>query len=453
MTGGPARPRVLLVDDDEGICEAVGVFLESKGYEVERQEGCRGAEEAFRISRPDVVLVDYRLPDGTALDLLPSFRASDPTVPLIVLTGHGSIELAVRAIKEGAEQFLTKPVELEALEVVLQRALENRRNRMKQRAGKSRDERSAIDPFLGSSGAIRRLFEQAARVAGTASPVLIEGETGSGKGVLAAWIHRNGLRAEEAFVDLNCAGLTKDLLEAEIFGHEKGAFTGATQMKPGLLEVAHRGTVFLDEIGDLDPLVQPRLLKVLEEKQFRRVGGVRDLHVDIRLLAASHQHLSGLVAEGRFRSDLYFRISTIPLQVPPLRERKEDIPLLARTLLAAVAAELGVSGVELREEAVAALESYPWPGNVRELKNVLERALLLSGRRILGRSDLVFGAGPPGSHLPSTQMTLGEVERNHIEAVLREEGGHVGRAARRLQVPRSSLYERIKRLGIPPDKG
>ncbi len=225
-------------------------------------------------------------------------------------------------------------------------------------------------------------------------------------------------------------------------------------MKSGLLEVAHRGTVFLDEIGDLDPAVQPRLLKVLEEKRFRRVGGLRDLRVDIRLLAASHENLSGLVAERRFRSDLFFRISTIPLVVPSLRERTEDIPVLARTLLAAVAADLGVSGAELTDETVAALKSYPWPGNVRELRNVLERALLLSGHRTLGRTDLVFGAGAQAPQAPlSTKMTLEEVERLHIEAVLREEGGHVERAARRLGVPRSSLYEKIKRLGPPPGEG
>jgi DNA-binding NtrC family response regulator len=296
----------------------------------------------------------------------------------------------VRAVKEGAEHFLTKPVELQALLVILQRLLENRRTHQRQLASKSRQTRETVDPFLGTSTAMRRLAEEAKKIFVAESPILIQGETGSGKGVLAKWLHNHGPRTEEAFVDLNCAGLSHELLETELFGHEKGAFTGATSRKSGLLEVAHHGTVFLDEIGDMDPQVQPKLLKVLEEKCFRRLGEVRDRHVDIRLIAATHQDLNALVREKKFRSDLYFRINTIPLIVPPLRERVEDILPLSHHLLHLIAAELGRSEVTLRPEAERALQEYPWPGNVRELRNVLERAVLLSDKNTLSREHLRF---------------------------------------------------------------
>jgi transcriptional regulator with PAS, ATPase and Fis domain len=306
--------------------------------------------------------------------------------------------------------------------------------------------RTAIDPFVGTSTAIRSLAEQAHKVLLTDSPILILGETGSGKGVLARWIHANSSRSEEAFVDLNCAGLSRDLLETELFGHEKGAFTSATAAKQGLFEVAHRGTIFLDEIGDVDLQIQPKLLKVLEEKRFRRVGDVRDRQVDVRLLAATHQDIGRLVSEKRFRGDLYFRISTIPLTFPALRTRKEDIPVIADYLLQKFAADLGRGEMKLSEECLDALQSYSWPGNVRELRNVIERAVLLSEQKTLGLRDLHFdgrGGGEMGySH---SNLTLMEVERLHIEHVLNEENGSVERAAKRLGVPRSSLYEKLKR--------
>jgi DNA-binding NtrC family response regulator len=444
-----AKEKILVVDDEAGVRFGIGDFLESQGYEVGEADSCQGMLDIFRTSRPDAAIVDYMLPDGHALDLLPRLRDIDPTVPLILLTAHGSIDLAVRAVKEGAEHFLTKPVELSALLAILRRTLENRRNRQRQLASKSRQTREEVDPFLGTSAAIRQLAEQVRKVLVTESPILIQGETGTGKGVLAKWLHNHGPRAEEAFVDLNCAGLSRELLETELFGHEKGAFTGATASKSGLLEVAHRGTVFLDEVGDMDPQVQPKLLKVLEEKGFRRLGDIRDRHVDIRLIAATHQDLSLLVREKRFRSDLYFRISTIPLAVPPLRQRVEDIPLLAQYLLGRLVADLGRGDVRLAPEVERALQAYPWPGNIRELRNVLERAVLLSDRNILDRQDLRFDVPLAAEVSPDdSAMTLLELERRHIERVLREEHGHVERAARRLGVPRSSLYQKIKQHGI-----
>ncbi|HSA92619.1 MAG TPA: sigma-54 dependent transcriptional regulator [Terriglobales bacterium] len=449
-----AKYKILVVDDDEAIRFAVQDYLEAHGFDVAEAGNCRAAEDKFRGLRPEAALLDYSLPDGTALDLLPRLRAIDPNVPLIVLTAHGSIDLAVRAIKEGAEQFLTKPVELPAVLVVLQRALENQRNRQRQVAGKTRQAREAIDPFFGSSSAIRELAESASKVAASESPVLIRGETGTGKGVLARWLHANGPRSEEPFVDLNCAGLNRDFLETELFGHEKGAFTGAVSAKQGLLEVAHRGTIFLDEIGDVDLQVQPKLLKVLEEKSFRRLGEVRDRRVDIRLIAATHQDLAALGKEGRFRSDLYFRISTVPLRVPALRERKEDIPVLAEHLLQRLAADLSRPRLGLAPDAMDSLRTYSWPGNIRELRNVLERAALLSGESEIRRRDLYFEAA---SALPTTvadesALTLVELERRHIERVLAQEQGRVEQAARKLGIPRSTLYERIKKYGLASSK-
>ncbi len=457
-------PKILIVDDEPGIRFGVRDFLESEGLEVDEADGIAAAERAVREGRPDAIVLDHMLPDGTALDLLPRIRELDPSVPVVVLTAHASIDLAVRAVKEGADQFLAKPVELPALLVMLQRLLEAQREKRRQIAGRAKQAREAIDPFTGRSAAIRALADQARRVVASSSPILIEGETGSGKGVLARWLHRNGPRADEPFVDMNCAGLSREFLETELFGHEKGAYTGAVTSKQGLLEVAHRGVVFLDEIGDLDPQVQPKLLKVLEEKRFRRLGEVRDRQVDVQLLAASHQNLPQLVNENRFRGDLYFRISTIPLRVPPLRERSEDIPILVRGLLAALANDLGRRGLRLSPAAEQALVAHAWPGNVRELRNVLERAALLSGHEVLEPGDLCFD-GPSGTVLFAPQLpgrdgesslTLEQLERVHIERVLRELGGRVAEASQRLGIPRSTLYQKIKKFGlnvprVPPE--
>jgi DNA-binding NtrC family response regulator len=455
-----AARRLLVVDDDPSGRFALREYFELRGYEVDDADSLRAAIESFQSARPDAAVLDYALPDGTALDLLPRLRALDPTVPLVVLTGHGSIDLAVQAVKEGAEHFFTKPVELATLAVVIERLLDQQRQRQRALAGKTREARRAVDPFLGTSAAVRRLAEEASRVQASDSPMLIQGETGTGKGVLAAWLHRHGPRSEEAFVDLNCATLSKDLLESELFGHEKGAFTGAISAKPGLLEVAHRGTLFLDELGDMDPAVQPKLLKVLEEKRYRRLGEVRDRQVDVRLIAATHQDLAALVSIKSFRHDLFYRVAAIPLVVPPLRERAEDIPLLARDLLDRIAADLGRGRLEITPAALAALGAYSWPGNIRELRNVLERAALLCRDRSIDVGDLRFinmGAPAPAAVAPAvgaptprhdTTMTLEAVEVRHIMAVLEEEDGKVEAAARRLGIPRSSLYKRLRALGL-----
>jgi DNA-binding NtrC family response regulator len=448
-----SRNKVLVVDDESAVRFGIRDFLEQHGYEIEEAESCQDARNIFRTSRPDIVIADYMLPDGTALDLLPRLKEIDAATPLLVLTAHGSIDLAVRAIKEGAEQFLTRPLELPTLLIILQRLLQKQRNYHKQLASKSRQVRQAIDPFIGTSAAIRALEDQARKLLSTESPVLILGETGTGKGVLARWLHDNSSRGDEAFVDLNCAGLSRELLETELFGHEKGAFTSATASKQGLFEVAHRGTIFLDEVGDVDLQIQPKLLKVLEEKRFRRVGDVRDRQVDVRLIAATHQDIGQLVRDKRFRDDLYFRISTIPLSFPALRERIEDIPTMAQYLLDKVAADLGRGELRLDESSMHALQTYSWPGNIRELRNVIERAVLLSDQKNITLKDLHFdGHTQVGAPFLDTRLTLIELEKQHIERVLNEERGRVEKAAKRLGIPRSSLYQKIKKHQIVMSK-
>jgi DNA-binding NtrC family response regulator len=435
--------RILVIDDEAGIRFGMRTFLQAHGFEVCEAETARAAESEFRQRPPDLAILDYRLPDGNGLDLMPALKRIDERVPIVMLTAHGSIDLAVRAVKEGADHFLAKPIEMPALLVILQRILEAYRNRRRQVALSAREVRRELDPFAGTSAAVRQLAEEAHRVLDSHTPVLIQGETGTGKGVLAGWLHQHGPRAEEAMVDINCAGLSRELLESELFGHERGAFTGAATAKLGLLEVAHRGTAFLDEIGDIDPQIQPRLLKVLEEKRFRRLGDVRDHSVDVRLLAATNRDLGRLVRQGSFRSDLYFRINTIALTIPPLRQRREDIPLLAH----AVAADLARGRyVDLTADALQALQDYHWPGNVRELRNVIERALLLSsGAARLSAADLRFDDGGADGGETDELCTLEEMERRHVERVLKHEGGQVDRAAARLGISRSTLYQKLKR--------
>ena len=454
MSANSVSATLLIVDDEEGIRFGVGTYFRNHGYSVYEACDCVSAELAFRKTRPHLVIADYELPDGTALDLLPRVKRMDEQVPVVLLTGHGSVDLAVQAIKEGAEHFLTKPVAMPALQLVVERALENRRNRQQQLARQvaraNSPLRRAPRPFVGVSRAVGELEAQANQVLVVDRPIWLSGETGAGKGVLARWLHENGTRAAETLVELNCAGLPRELVESELFGHERGAFTGAVAAKTGLLEVAHRGTLLLDEIGDMELSLQPKLLKVLEDKQFRRIGEVRDRPVDAQLIAATHRDLTQLVRENKFRADLYFRISTIHLTIPPLRDRVEDIPYVARDVLERLAADLGCPAVELTTEAITALQEYSWPGNIRELRNVLERAVILRrNTAALTRQDLVFEQVDltPRRSEPWLDLSLAEVERRHIESVLHHEDGNVGRAAKRLGISRSTLYERLKLLG------
>lgn len=442
------KAKILLIEDDPAVRHGMAAFLRANDLNVEEADTCRDALAKFREVGHDVVVADYSLPDGNSLEILSQIKKWSEDTPFIILTAHGSIDLAVRAIKEGAEQFLTKPVESKALLVLVRRLLQQRRLRNRQEVV-VRQQRGALDPFQGTSTAIRALEDQARRMLEWDSPILVLGQTGAGKGVLARWIHANGPRSEEAFVNLNCAGLTRELLESELFGFEKGAFTGAVNAKQGLLEVGHRGVIFLDEIGDMDPAIQPKLLKALEEKTFRRLGDVRDRHVDVRLIASTNLDLEEAVKAKKFRDDLYYRVSTLTLRIPPLRERPEDIPVLAKAILDGICGRMGKDPVELRPDAEALLLNYSWPGNIRELANVLERAMILQQGERLEASDLGLpGRASYGPDQSDALLSLREMERQHIERVLTKTGGNVTDAAQILGMARRTLYDRMKGLGI-----
>jgi DNA-binding NtrC family response regulator len=427
----------------------LALFLRRCGFAVFDAANLADARQLQAKESPDLTIVDYHLPDGSAFDLLTSTRERESSEAVIVLTGLGTIDLAVRAIKAGAEHFLTKPVDLESLEVLVRRTLEQQRDR-RQRNFTAAVASASPTPFLGKSRAMRRLEEMSQAAVESDVPVLILGETGTGKGVLARWIHENSARKAEPFVDLNCAGLSRELAESELFGHQRGAFTGAVTSKPGLIEVAHKGTLFLDELGDLDLTVQPKLLKALEEGQFRRVGELSSRATDVRLLAATHRNLSGMVKEDRFREDLLFRINTLTLEIPPLRERSEDIRSVALTVLGELCRRRGRTAPTLGDDAVQLLEQYRWPGNVRELRNVLERALLFCKGDRLDRGALRFDRSlePDSSSAIEAAQTLDDAERRHIASVLDKAGGKVDDAARILALSRSSLYAKLKKYGL-----
>ncbi len=444
------KAKILVVDDDPAILGALAEFLQLHGYYVEKAINVKTARAALERDMPDIVLTDYQLPDGDAIDVLTTLKNMNAPAKCIVLTGHGTIDLAVRAIKEGAEQFVTKPVELPVLISYVSACLEKQQSQRKLLARKMAGSRYEKDPFQGTSALIQRLADEARKIVQTERPILIQGETGTGKGVLSQWIHRNGPRADEALVDVNCAGLSKDLLESELFGYEKGAFTGAAGSKPGLVEVAHRGILFLDELGEMDLLVQPKLLKVLEDNRFRRLGDVRERIVDIQVIAASNRNLMQSVKEMRFREDLYFRLSTFHLRIPPLRERAEDIPLIANSLLRDLSKDLARDQQELGRSAEDALKAYSWPGNIRELRNVLERVALTCDGRTIEAKDLGLAKSVSSLSQPSfgPGLTLAELDRQYITRVLEEEAGRVDQAAQRLGIPRSTLYQKIKLYGL-----
>lgn len=446
------KAKILVIDDDPAMLEAVTEFLRLEGYTVVPAADLKTAYAAVDADAPDVGVVDYDLPDGDALQFLANLRSMNAMLKCIVLTGYGTIDLAVKATKVGAEQFLTKPVQFSVLGAAVRACLEAQKNQRKQLASKMTQSRYEKNPFHGTSVAIQRLAHETNRIGHSDRPILIQGETGTGKGVLAQWIHKHGPRAEEAMVDVNCAGLSKDLLESELFGYEKGAFTGASGSKPGLVEVAHRGILFLDELGEMDPMVQPKLLKVLEDNRFRRLGDVRERTSDIQIIAATNRNLMQLVRDMRFREDLYFRINTFHLRIPPLRERTEDIPIIAKELLRSLAHDLSRELQELSPGAEAALRAHSWPGNIRELRNMLERVVLTCDRPTIEAADLSLpqGTGPVHRNVADHTLTLAELERQYITGILREESGKVAQAAARLGIPRSTLYQKIKLYRLSP---
>jgi DNA-binding NtrC family response regulator len=443
--------RVLVVEDDALMLEILAEGLGGEGFEVIRADALSKSYPEILKSSPNIILADFQLGEGTAFDLLAWLKARDIRIPLIVLTAHTSIDLAVEAVKNGAENFISKPINFEHLTTVLRRTLENFRERQKILAHKMVRARYERDPFLGKSPAILELSEVIERVSKTDNTVLIQGETGTGKGVLASWLHKIGSRSNEAFVELNCAGLSGELLESELFGHQKGAFTGAVMNKVGFMEAANHGTIFLDEIGDMDSQVQPKILKVVEEKQFYRLGDVHERKVDVRIIAATHRDLKKLVEEGEFREDLYFRISALHLRIPPLRERPEDIPVITDKLLEQISWDMKRGPLRISDNARLTFQRYSWPGNIRELRNVLERAAILSYDGVIDKTGLELDA-PARQDLAVngtvSNLTLKEMEKRYIFQTLASEDGHITRTAKRLGMPRSSLYAKIHEHGL-----
>ena len=445
------QERVLVVDDDPIMLDFLATGLGLEGFDVTPADCISRAILEVQKSQPSIILADYQLRDGTAFDLLSWLRARDFRLPVIVLTGHVRIDLAVEAIKNGAEQFIPKPVDLGLLTTMLRRALENFRNLQKTVTNRLERARYERDPFLGTSPAILALKKAATRASEANATVLIQGETGTGKGVLARALHKMGSRSNEAFVDLNCAGLSRELLESELFGHQKGAFTGAVANKIGFLEAANHGTLFLDEIGDMDLQIQGKILKVVEEKHFYRLGDVLERKADMQIIAASHRDLKRMVEEGNFRSDLYFRINTLRLRIPPLRERPEDIPIISDKLVEQLAIDMKRGPLHISDNARVALKNYSWPGNIRELRNVLERAVLLSDDGVIHNTGLEFetpSPHPAPANPVFSNLTLKEIERHFVIQTLEAEGGNIIRAAKRLGIHRSSLYTKIREYGL-----
>ena len=439
MTAG----KILVVESSPGA--PLTRQAQALGFEAHPVSQLAAAEQAFALKQPGLVLIDRDLEGGQALGFIRRLREIDGEVPIVLLLDEVSIDEAAEAVRAGADKFLSRPVDSSVLGIVLAKALELGAER---RAKSARAEVASVSPFFGSSHAIGRLELQVKRVLSLDRPVHIQGETGVGKSMLARWIHSHGPRSGSAFVELNCAGLSKELLESDLFGHEKGSFTGAASSKPGLMEIANLGTLFLDEIGDMDLAVQPKILKAVEERKYRRVGATVDRAVDVRLIGASHRDLGQLVAEGRFRGDLFYRIAGLPILIPPLRERREDIGLLAAYFLEKSAAEWGCEGLELAPAALQKLERHPWPGNIRELKNAVERAIIYRQDSLLQPADFELGkAEPTQAEEPGTKLTLAEVEELHIRKVLEACEGRVDEAARWLDISRSSLYQRIRRQG------
>ncbi len=442
------RDRVLIVDDDPTILAGLTALLEDD-WEVRSADTGRTAITTFAEFSPDVVLLDVHLPDTTGIELLHQLKMYSETAAVIMMSGKGTHDAVIESMKLGAETFLLKPFDYATLAATLEqvrRILSTRRELVALRRSEEGGERLA-----GVSTAVTQLNEILGRVARAASPVLVDGESGTGKGVMARLIHNRSSRARAPFVDLNCAGLSKELLESELFGHERGAFTSATNTKPGLFEIAGEGTLFLDEIGEMEPTVQARLLKALEEKRFRRVGGIRDLRADFRLVAATNRDLNAEVAAGRFRGDLYYRLNVVRLHMPPLRERMEDLPILIQEILRPLARDMGRPVPKVSANALKKLKGYPWPGNVRELRNVLERAMItMAGDEILSEDAVIEAPaiqGNASSGGPTEEweiQPLDDVVSSYIAAAVKATDGNVRKAARLLKISPSTLYAKMK---------
>ena len=466
-----SNPTVLIVDDERTLARSIRTFLSESGYDAEVAGDGEKALELLESLRPDVVFADVRLPGMGGIELLQRIREFDATIPVVIMTAYGSIEGAVEAVKLGAFDYLKKPVDLEELKLLADRARET--SLLKQELSYYRGREARKLPFagvIGQSPVLLAVMEQARQVAALddTPPVLITGETGTGKGLIARTIHASGPRASKPFIEVNCTALPASLMEAELFGHERGAFTDAKQSNIGLFEAAERGFIFLDEIGDTELALQGKLLRAIEERMVRRVGGTRDRKIDVRILAATNRDLEREAQQGTFRKDLYFRLAVIPLRLPPLRERGDDVLLLADDFVRRFSAKYGKDVRRMSPAARDALRAHTWPGNVRELSHVIERAVLWSQGTVLEEAQLSLprqeerdaaaraldappdAGGPltiPGV-LPPRGTDLAQWERAMIEQALREAGGNQTQAAQRLGVSRDTLRYRLKKFGI-----
>jgi DNA-binding NtrC family response regulator len=457
-----ADATILLVEDKDSLRTMLRLALEAQGHTIVEARDQSEAVQKLHEQMPSAVLSDLRLPVGDGLGVLAAAKELDPELPVIVMTAFGGIQEAVQAMKAGAMDFLAKPVDPDHLQLLVERALAQRR--LLSEVTLLKEElaaRRGAPTIIGEAPCMRQVGQAIQRAAGTDTTVLLEGESGTGKEVFARALHALSARSEGPFVAINCAAIPETLLEAELFGYEKGAFTGAMQRKPGKFELAHRGTIFLDEIGEMPMPVQGKILRALEERTFDRLGGTSSVKVDVRVVAATNRNLKQAVARRQFREDLYFRLSVFPITVPTLRERAEDIPLLARHFIERQCRELGKKTLLLSPAAVEVLKAYAWPGNVRELQNCLERAAILAdGDAIhpqqfnLKAADLSRPENPlasldlSGSLAEVTSRAVEEVERQVIRRALDEHSGDVARAADALQIGFKALVAKRRALGV-----
>ncbi len=443
--------KILIVDDEPFNLDLLEQELTDKGYVSERANGGSEALKKIESFQPDLVLLDHMMPDLNGLEVLKELRKRGNDVPVIMVTAHGTIERAVQAMKEGACDFIPKPFEPDHLALVVKKALERERlKRGIEILSEETEERYRL--VVGESPKINHAVDLAKRAAASNATVLLLGESGTGKEVFARAIHNWSERKSEPFIAINCVGLSKELLESELFGHEKGAFTGAHQLKKGKMELAHGGTVFLDEVGDITQELQTKLLRFLQEREFERVGGNKPIRVDVRIVAATNRDLDGAVKEGRFREDLFHRLNVIAVNLPPLRERKDDIPLLAHHFLQRFSLETKKNITEISPDAMERLLGYDWPGNVRELANVIERAVVLGKGPKITLNDLpsrVLGTETrTSSDSQSYHQAIDDYRRELIVKALSEAQGNRAAAAKALGLHRTHLMKLLKSLRI-----
>ena len=443
-----------MVDDDPYIQEALGDRLESLGYRVARASDGKQALELIDHQDPQMVFLDIEMPGMKGLDVLREIRAREKDFPVVMITAYGSVDLAVEAMKEGAYDFIPKPFKANHIALVVEKALERQRlRREKEVLSEEVDKRYRL--VAGNSTKLNAAISGAKKAAASKSTILLLGESGTGKELFARAIHNWSERKDRPFIAINCVGLSKELLESELFGYEKGAFTGATQLKRGKIEIANGGTVFLDEVGDISEELQAKLLRFLQEREFERVGGTQLIRVDVRIIAATNRNLEAAVKEGRFREDLYYRINVVPIVLPPLRERKEDVSALAQFFMQRFSMESKKNFTEISQEALEALNVYDWPGNVRELANVIERAVVLGQPPTIQVEDLSPGTLPQRRRKVDNRSTpvsyhesVDEYRREVIVSALAQTQGNRAAAARLLGLQRSYLLRLMKTFDI-----